>query len=323
MSDLAHLLRSCDCEKFGHALAAHGVHSAKDLTWLTEDDLFRIGFNLIERRKLQYACGLSSACPCPSTISSSASPDYREHILMQQKSWKAELGGIVRLSEVIIWAAEEVDSEVKEFASQAKKHLVVLASTYGMNGVCVAIKAENAASHALSQCRKKTSKGCSSQVLLEQVIRSIRDIVVLRTQMECVQNTRDCFMETLTRAYGAPLTPPQVSKLMVAHGKVVPQIVRDIFLSNSQKINLARPQGTRTKRSRDRLRMESEKKNAEHAAEASEEVEEESCVEYYDAVADSSADASAAWSSETAGIASSSSCNICSSRTYGLSLIHI
>ena len=94
---------------------------------------------------------------------------------------------------------------------------------------------------------------------LEQALRKIRDVIVLRTQMACSDKTRDTFMKTLEEAYGEPLQQDHQAKLMVAHRKVVPGKVKDIFLSKSAVVNLQKPHGPRLKRSRDLKRLEQKK----------------------------------------------------------------
>ena len=77
--------------------------------------------------------------------------------------------------------------------------------------------------------------------------------------MACSDKTRDTFMKTLEEAYGEPLQRDHKAKLMVAHRKVVPNIVKDIFLSKSAVVNLQKPHGPRLKRSRDLKRLEQKK----------------------------------------------------------------
>ena len=273
MGDFASFLSNCGCKEWLKPLREDaGADTVMDVMYLTEADLHSIGMKLVSIRKLQHgaACWCGFQYQWASSALTTVSPGQREHIILQQASRKAELEGIGSLN-VVITTTDEIDEAVRMSATETKTQLELVESTYGLTGVRIAIRAENAAKRALLACRKVTTKESQSQKALGQVIRSIRDIIVLRTQMDCALETRECFLETLRKAYGGNLDDNDLCKLMVAGGKIVAPLIPHAFLSNNQKQNLSRPQGSRPKRTRDRTRSEAAAKAALETASAEDE----------------------------------------------------
>ena len=275
IADVDVLLRSCQCQGWFAALYYLGVRRVQDIMELHDNDLALMGMDTVSMRKLQRALYEYSACQWPASeeppaalIDSATATctfpfSHGEYEGMCEASRKAEMESIDNLDEVLEADIRDI-GDIRAMALIAKKKLRLLESAFGPHGVGkkgirVGIEAENATSRAILTCHPKISRTSPLFKALEQALRKIRDVIVLRTQMACSDKTRDTFMKTLRDAYGEPLQREHEAKLMVAHKKVVPPIVKDIFLSKSAIVNLQKPHGPRMKRTRDLKRLEQKK----------------------------------------------------------------
>ena len=165
----------------------------------------------------------------------------------------AEMAAIGKLH-VIIASSERSIDEVKCMAECSQDLLLSLPSSCGhvnerKQAISTAIGAGNATSRALLLCHQVSQVASSLRRALQHALRSIRDVIVLRTQMACESKKLSCFIRILQDAYGGPLQESQLWQLLKARSKVVVPLFSGIYFPATEFQAPNRPGGVKQKSS--------------------------------------------------------------------------
>ena len=205
-----------------------GVRKWQDLLALCESDLRSIQMDTVSIRRLHR---LLHQLPFPFLYWLDVPPHYilsadevKFHALYPASS-NAEMVAIGKLQVVIGSSAQTMD-EVKCMAECSQALLHSLPSSCGdvterKQAISTAVRAGNATSHAFLFCHSASQEASSFRKALQHALRSIRDVIVLRTQMACESNERSVFIKILEDVYGGPLQEGQMYQLLKARSKVV------------------------------------------------------------------------------------------------------
>ena len=113
-----------------------------------------------------------------------------------------------------------------------------------------AINAENSCVRAITMC----PIGHEARDHLQEAQKSIRDVIVLRVQLNVPVGSRQPFISALRDAYDGEFPHKNtLANLMLAHRKAVGSLFPHAFVSKSCQGNAERRSGTRGRRTRDAL----------------------------------------------------------------------